>query len=57
MTVKAMWDERVENNSISLPTATRTGYTFKGWAEDANASSGVTGNYYPEKDTTLHAIW
>lgn len=57
MTVKAMWDERVENNSISLPTATRTGYAFKGWAEDANASSGVTGNYYPEKDITLYAIW
>ena len=43
--------------SITLPTPTRTGYTFKGWATSATATSGVTGSYTPTGNVTLYAIW
>ena len=44
-----------ENNSISLPSLTKEGYTFKGW-KDSN------GNYYNsvytiKADTVLYADW
>ena len=42
---------------MTLPTPTRTGYNFRGWATSSSASTGVTGNYTPTKDITLYAIW
>ncbi len=48
------------NGSVTLPTPTRTGYTFNGWY---TATSGGTkiGNggasYTPTADITLHAQW
>lgn len=43
--------------AITLPTATRTGYDFKGWSEDASATSGSTGSYTPRSNVTLYATW
>ena len=47
-------------NSITLPTPTRTGYTFGGWYSDAglSASIGAAGAAYtPSADITLYAKW
>lgn len=41
---------------VTLPTPTRSGYKFLGWATSANAASGVT-TYTPTSDITLYAIW
>lgn len=43
--------------AVTLPTPTRSGYTFKGWAPSTSATSGVTGSYTPSGNVTLHAIW
>ena len=43
--------------TVSLPTPTRTGYTFAGWATSSSATSGVTGNYSVTGDVTLYATW
>lgn len=57
VTMYATWTEGVTNNSINLPTPTRTGYTFKGWSTSKSATSGVTGTYTPTAATTLYATW
>ena len=44
-------------SSVTLPTPTRTGYTFKGWATSSTATSGSTGSYTPTEDITLYAVW
>lgn len=43
--------------AISLPTATRAGYEFLGWAKTATAVGGTTGSYTPTSSLTLFAIW
>jgi uncharacterized repeat protein (TIGR02543 family) len=43
--------------STTLPTPTRAGYAFKGWATSSTASSGTTGSYTPTGNITLYAIW
>ena len=54
--------------SFDLPTPTREGYTFKGWAETSNAANGVTGSYTLDWEEgfgskanpvtkTLYAVW
>lgn len=53
----AQWSTTRVVDTITLPTPTREGYTFRGWSEDPNASSGVTGNYTPSADVILYAIW
>ena len=57
ITMYATWTESVTNNSINLPTPTRTGYTFKGWSTSSSATSGSTGTYTPTAATTLYATW
>lgn len=46
---------------IQLPNESRTGYEFKGWATNKNATKGdYAGNSYfqiKDKKTTLYAIW
>lgn len=47
-------------SSVTLPTPTRTGYTFGGWYTDAacSAAKKVTGTTYtPTSDVTLYAKW
>lgn len=56
-TLYAQWSSTTTTASVTLPTPTRTGYTFKGWATSSSASTGVTGSYTPTKDITLYAIW
>ena len=49
-----------KNNSITLPTATRTGYTLLGWYDSASGGNKV-GNagatYTPTAARTLYAHW
>ncbi|MCR5151086.1 MAG: InlB B-repeat-containing protein [Clostridiales bacterium] len=59
----AMWD----SHEITLPTPSRTGYTFKGWytvkysRTQAAAQANFIGNggdtWTPEADITLYAYW
>lgn len=59
-TMTAQWTSNSSTTSVTLPTPTRTGYTFQGWW---TASTGGTkvGNggatYTPTASTTLHAHW
>ena len=46
--------------AITLPTATKTGYTFKGWYTAASGGTKVGGAgdaYTPTADITLYAQW
>jgi uncharacterized repeat protein (TIGR02543 family) len=56
-TLSAKWNPSYVNNSITLPTPTRTGYTFNGWATTETATSGAKGSYTPTKVVTLYATW
>lgn len=42
---------------ITLPTATRNGYAFKGWNVNSSAATGTTGSYQPSETQILYAIW
>lgn len=54
----AQWTSAIKTYGlVDLPTPTKVGYKFAGWAESADATSGVTGSYQPEKAVTLYAIW
>lgn len=56
-TMYVKWSSSVTKGSTTLPTPTRSGYTFKGWATSSSATSGVTGSYTPSGNVTLYAIW
>ena len=56
-TLYAQWNSSTTTAAVTLPTPTRTGYTFKGWATSASATSGTTGSYTPTGNVTLYAIW
>lgn len=46
------------NNALgTLPTATRTGYTFKGWSTSANGSVNVSTTTKVTGNVTYYAIW
>lgn len=58
VTMYAQWTNSVKTyGSITLPTPTRVGYKFVGWAESASATSGAMDSYQPKKSLTLYAIW
>lgn len=44
-------------SSVTLPIATRSGYTFKGWNTNSSATTGTIGNYTPTGTYTMYAIW
>ena len=49
-----------KNNSITLPSATREGYTFVGWYDSANGGIKVGDagtEYAPTEEKTLYAHW
>ncbi len=54
-TLYAQWES--SPTTITLPTPTRDGYSFEGWATDPSATSGMKGSYTPPMDVTLYAIW
>ena len=57
-TLYAKWTSSVATyGSITLPTATRDGYNFKGWSTSSTATSGSTGSYTPSSSHTLYAVW
>lgn len=53
----AIWSASYTNNAITLPTPTRDGYQFVGWATSTSATSGSTGSYTPNAAITLYAVW
>ncbi len=57
VTLYAQWTSTTTTAPITLPTPTRNGYRFEGWATDSAATSGVTGEYTPTGDVTLYAVW
>ena len=57
VTLYAQWNSSTTTAAVTLPTPTRDGYNFKGWATSAAATSGMTGSYTPSGDVTLYAIW
>lgn len=54
LTLYAQWGS---TSAITLPTPTRTGYDFLGWAESSSAAGGYIGSYIPAGSITLYAIW
>ena len=56
-TLYALWQSSVRTTPVPLPTPTRPGYSFKGWATSKSASSGITGSYTPSASVTLYALW
>lgn len=56
-TLYAIYTATDTQNVVTLPTPSREGYRFLGWAETSSATSGITGNYTPTDDITLYAIW
>ena len=57
ITLYAKWTSSTSTAAVTLPTPTRTGYTFKGWATSSTATSGSTGSYTPTGNVTLYATW
>jgi uncharacterized repeat protein (TIGR02543 family) len=43
--------------AVTLPTPTRTGYTFGGWYAEVGLTTLVSGAQSPTADTTLYAKW
>lgn len=56
-TLYAQWNTSTSKGSITLPTASRTGYIFKGWGTSTSSTTAMTGQYTPSGDITLYAIW
>lgn len=46
-----------KGKSVTLPKATRSGYTFTGWYSDASLKNKVSSPYTPTADVTLYAGW
>ena len=59
-TMYAQWTSTTTKGSVTLPSPTRSGYTFGGWYKEAACSTKV-GNggasYTPTASTTLYAKW
>jgi uncharacterized repeat protein (TIGR02543 family) len=43
--------------AITLPTPTKTGYTFAGWYAESNFATSITGTQTPSTDATIYAKW
>ena len=60
VTLYAKWSASTTAAEVTLPTPTRTGYTFAGWYTAASGGSlvGAGGaKYRPSKNVTLYAHW
>ena len=53
----AQWNSSTTASPVTLPTPTRSGYSFMGWSSNSSASSGSVGSYTPGANVTLYAIW
>lgn len=56
-TLYAQWKSSTTAAPVTLPTPSREGYRFLGWATGTTAASGVTGSFMPEESLTMYAIW
>jgi uncharacterized repeat protein (TIGR02543 family) len=56
-TMTANWSTSTALGSITLPAASKSGYTFVGWGTSSAATSGVTGTYTPNGNVTLYAVY
>lgn len=56
-TLYAIYTSSASTTAVTLPTPTRTGYTFKGWGTASTSTSGSTGSYTPTASVTLYAVW
>lgn len=52
-TLYAKWNSA----SITLPTPSKTGYTFDGWYTQSSGGTKVSNTYTPTVNTTLYAHW
>ena len=57
VTLYAQWNSSTGTAAVTLPTPTRSGFIFKGWATSSGAASGFTGSYTPSGNVTLYAVW
>lgn len=46
-----------KNNSVNLPTPTKSGYTFNGWYTASSGGTKVNNTYTPTGNITLYAHW
>lgn len=46
-----------KNNSVNLPTPTKSGYTFNGWYTASSGGTKVSNTYTPTGNITLYAHW
>ena len=59
-TMTAQWTSKATTTSVTLPTPTRTGYTFGGWYKEPACTNKVgngDASYTPTADATLYAKW
>lgn len=49
--------EVTAGTAVTLPTPSRSGYTFEGWYSDSSLTTKVTSPYTPTKNSTLYAKW
>lgn len=57
LSLYAIYSSNTTTAAVTLPTPTKDGYDFMGWATSSTASSGTTGSYTPSGNVTLYAIW
>lgn len=57
VTLYAQWNSSISTSAVTLPSPTRSGYSFKGWSTSSSAGSGFTGTYTPTGNVTLYAVW
>ena len=46
-----------KDDDVTLPTPTKTGYTFDGWYTESTGGNKVATPYKPTKDETVYARW
>lgn len=57
LSLYAIYSSSTTTASVNLPTPTRDGYQFLGWATSNTADSVIIGSYTPTGNVTLYAIW
>ena len=60
VTLYAQWNSSTSTASVTLPTPTRTGWTFRNWntkADGTGTAYDAKASYTPSGNVTLYAIW
>jgi len=58
-TLYAQWNSNTTTAAVTLPSPTRSQYTFLGWATSSSGAVAYSGgaSYTPTANVTLYAIW